>query len=58
MLLRSAKVLAELGGAIIEEPKLAGIGGGSNGGRAGEVVVVVVDAKGVDDVEIVEESKL
>ena len=50
--------MVELGGAIIEEPKLAGIGGGSNGGRAGEVVVVVVDAKGVDDVEIVEESKL
>ena len=59
MLLRSARVLAELGGAIIEEPKLAGIGGGSNGGRAGDVaIVVVVDAEGVDAAEMMEESAL
>jgi hypothetical protein len=54
MLLRSAKVLADLGGAIIEEPKLAGIGGGSNGGRAGDVVIVVVGADGVDAAQIKE----
>ena len=49
MLLKSASELAELCVPDTVAPKLAGTGGTKRGGRAGDVVVVVVvGAAGVD----------